>query len=446
VARIASNRGTVPGVEALLRRPALVLAGAGVVSAFSLWSARMVEFDYNLLNLQASGTESVVWERTIIETHGRSSFSALATATSVAELNTKRAAFERLPSVASVDTALRFLPDDQAAKTKVLRDIAPLIRPLRLGATVAPDVERIRAALERLRRRVDIAVTEGGTDAPPELRALNTGLAELLDVLARSDTGHVASALARYQASLVGDFTSMLHFLQRNLDAQPVTFADVPPDIRRKLVSDSGQFLLQIRPSVDVWDRAGAIQFVSDLRSVDPDVTGTPVITYESISRMEAAYRYGAVYALLVVGLITALVIRRLRETALALTPLALGTLWAIGLMPVFGLKLNLANVWGLPLIIGASAEYGLNVIMRAIETRAHGGPRFARSTLMAVAFNGLTTITGFGTLMVAHHRGMRSLGLLLTLGSVTSLIASLVVLPVLVRLLDPKPLDRATT
>ena len=127
--------------------------------------------------------------------------------------------------------------------------------------------------------------------------------------------------------------------------------------------------------------------------------------------------------------------IRDSRETALALTPLVLGLLWAIGLMPVFGLKLNLANVWGVPLIIGASAEYGLNVITRAMDARAHGGPRFARSTLLAVAFNGLSTITGFGTLMVAHHRGMWSLGLLLTLGSVTSLVASLVVLPVLVGL-----------
>ena len=40
----------------------------------------------------------------------------------------------------------------------------------------------------------------------------------------------------------------------------------------------------------------------------------------------------------------------------------------------------------------------------------------------------------------VAHHRGMWSLGLLLTLGSVTSLVASIVVLPVLMRLLDPAP------
>jgi predicted exporter len=53
----------------------------------------------------------------------------------------------------------------------------------------------------------------------------------------------------------------------------------------------------------------------------------------------------------------------------------------------------------------------------------------------MAVLFNGLTTIVGFGSLMLAHHRGIFSLGLLLTLGMVTSLMAALVVLPVLLRM-----------
>jgi predicted RND superfamily exporter protein len=58
-----------------------------------------------------------------------------------------------------------------------------------------------------------------------------------------------------------------------------------------------------------------------------------------------------------------------------------------------------------------------------------------ARSTVAAVLFNGLTTIVGFGSLLVAHHQGMWSLGLLLTIGSATSLVAALLVLPVLVHI-----------
>jgi len=432
---------TVRLVEWFTRHPVVVLVGAGALTAFSLWSARMVGFDYNLLNLQARGTESVVWERQIMDTHGRSSYSALSTAGSLAELEQKRDAFERLPSVASVDTALLFIPDEQVAKAKIIRDVWPLIAPLRIGPTPPVVVSRVTRALEALRQRVDVAVTEAvGDGASLELRTLRSGLVDLLRAVRSADPARTEAGLTRYQTDLGRDFTDKVHFLQRNVDPRLVTFADIPAGVRRKFVSDLGRLLLHIHPKVDVWDREGGVQFVNELRSVDADVTGTPIIAYESIHRMEDAYRRGGVYAFVVVGLISAFMIRQLRETAFALVPLVLGTLWAIGLMPLFGLKLNLANVWGVPLIIGASAEYGLNVITRAMEARARGGPRFARSTILAVGFNGLSTITGFATLMLAHHRGMWSLGLLLTLGSVTSLVASIVVLPVLVRLFDPAP------
>jgi hypothetical protein len=92
-------------------------------------------------------------------------------------------------------------------------------------------------------------------------------------------------------------------------------------------------------------------------------------------------------------------------------------------------------NVWALPLIVGSAAEYGLNIVLRALESRTHGGPRLARSTVMGVVFNGLTTIAGFGTLLVADHRGVWSLGVVLAIGSAMTLATSLVVLPTLLHL-----------
>jgi len=155
---------------------------------------------------------------------------------------------------------------------------------------------------------------------------------------------------------------------------------------------------------------------------------------------MERAYKQGTIYAIILVGGLTAIMLRRLRETLLALLPLAVGLVWTAGLMYVFDLKFNLGNVFGLPLILGAAAEYGLNIVMRYMEGRDHGGPLVARSTIMGVLVAGLTTIVGFGSLLLAHHRGIHGLGLLLTLGTAASLIASLIVLPVLLRFWQPPP------
>src|SRR2546430_12989541 len=82
------------------------------------------------------------------------------------------------------------------------------------------------------------------------------------------------------------DFVRSFQRLQDNLSPKPIGLADVPPELRAKFISDGGRFLLQIHPGVDIWDRAGATRFVADLRSIDPDVTGTPIITYEALGLM----------------------------------------------------------------------------------------------------------------------------------------------------------------
>jgi uncharacterized protein len=155
---------------------------------------------------------------------------------------------------------------------------------------------------------------------------------------------------------------------------------------------------------------------------------------------MERSYKQATVYAIILVAGVSFFLLRRVRETALSLVPLGLGLLWTIGVMRLFGLKFTMGNIFGLPMILGTAAEFGLNVVLRFMEERDHGGPLIARSTVMAVLVNGLTTIVGFGSLMIADHRGIFGLGLLLTIGMATSLVAALVVLPVLLRLTHPVP------
>ncbi len=178
-----------------------------------------------------------------------------------------------------------------------------------------------------------------------------------------------------------------------------------------------------------------------DLRQIDPEVTGTPIITYEVITLMERAYKEGTLYAILLVTVITIAMLRRLRETALALLPLALGLLWTGGLMALFHLDFHMGNVFALPLIVGVAVEYGVNIVMRHSESRRHaGGPLIARSTIMGVLVAGLCNIAGFGSLMLADHRGILGLGLLITMGTASSLGAALVVLPVLLRMVGQRP------
>jgi hopanoid biosynthesis associated RND transporter like protein HpnN len=446
------ERIRVPALEGLTRYPITVLAASAVLTGACALALPWVGFDYNLLNLQAKGTESVTWEKRILATTGRSGFNALASADSLEELRRKQTAFQRLPSVSEVDSVLRLIPDEQPEKIAIIKSFAPLVAPVRVNRSSPVDLDRLTQTVRDLRRRFDIAVAERGSALSDDIRQLREQSGRVLERLSRTERDVAEPVLTHLQAQLYRDFVDKFYSLQRNLRPQPITLGDVPDEIRRKFVGASGKFLIHVHPRVDIWERDGAEQFVRELRSVDADVTGSPVITYEAIRLMERAYLQGTVYAFVLVGALTFWMLRRVRVTLLSLLPLGLGLVWTIGLMWLFDLKFNLANVWGLPLIIGTSAEFGLNVVMNYLEGREHDGPLVTRSTVMAVVLNGLTTIVGFGSLMISRHQGIYGLGLLLTVGATCALIASLVVLPVVLRLLPRRAavpaeaVERSTT
>jgi hopanoid biosynthesis associated RND transporter like protein HpnN len=437
------ERIRVPFLDRLVTYPRTVLIGAGVLTAFSLWAVPRVGFDYNVLNLQAKGTESVAWERRTLAGTGRSGFNGLSSASSLEELRARQAAFEKLPSVSETDSVLRVIPDEQPEKIALIKSFAPLVAPIRVGRSSPVDLDRLKKALADIKRRFDVVAVEAGAKLPAEIRVVRDKTIAVQRLLGRSNRDSAEAALNYLQAQLYRDFVSKFYSLQRNLNPTGVTIKDVPEELRRKFIGESGRFLIQIHPKVDIWEKAGATQFVQDLRTVDPDVTGPPVITYEATVLMERAYLTGSLYAFVLVGGLSILMIRRLRESLLGLVPMVLGVLWTVGLMQLFGIKFNLANIWGLPLIIGTAAEFGLNVILSHLEGRTHGGPLVARSAVLGVALNGITTMVGFGSLMIATHQGIFSLGLLLTLGSACGLVAALIVLPVVLKLLM-KPVEQA--
>ena len=135
------------------------------------------------------------------------------------------------------------------------------------------------------------------------------------------------------------------------------------------------------------------------------------------------------------VGLIALLLFglwRRAGEMALVLAPLALGASLSVGAMVAFGISFNFANVIVLPLMLGIGVDSAIHLVHRARnETLAVSG-LMSTTTARAVFYSALTTIVSFGTLAFSSHRGMASLGNLLVIGMVSTLLANLVVLPAL--------------
>jgi len=147
---------------------------------------------------------------------------------------------------------------------------------------------------------------------------------------------------------------------------------------------------------------------------------------------MKSGYIEGGLYALIVIVGVAFIALRRIGDVLLAMVPLGLGMVWTAGLMWLFNLQFNLANLVAVPLIIGIGVENGLHIIHRYREAGESGPALVAGSTGQSVALFSLTTMVGFGSLMVGKYYGIFSMGLLLTLAVGSVLAASLLVLPLL--------------
>jgi predicted RND superfamily exporter protein len=203
--------------------------------------------------------------------------------------------------------------------------------------------------------------------------------------------------------------------------------------VYHRFVGVNGKFLIQIYPKEDVWQRAPQERFVRELRTVDANATGTPVQLYEYETLLKDSYVQAAWYSLAAITLMVLFHFRSILAVILSLIPVGIGTLWLAGLMGWTGMAVNLANIMTLPLVIGIGVTNGIHILNRYAEEGTPG--ILSRSTGKAVLVSGLTAIAGFGSLMLADHRGIRSLGFVMSIGIATCMIAGLAFLPALLNL-----------
>ncbi len=71
-------------------------------------------------------------------------------------------------------------------------------------------------------------------------------------------------------------------------DSAPVRFSDLPRSLTSRFVSPEGKWLIQIYPRDHIWEIGPLEEFVKEVRSVDPDVTGTPLQNYEASQQIKS--------------------------------------------------------------------------------------------------------------------------------------------------------------
>ncbi len=167
------------------------------------------------------------------------------------------------------------------------------------------------------------------------------------------------------------------------------------------------------------------------LGALEENLTRLPGITLVSQSRFgkQLSAEIGADFSRFIssagiaVLVLLLLLFRRLPEVLLALLPVLTGLLVMFGGMGWLGLEMNLFNVVASILIIGLGVDYGIFMV-------CHGQQEEDLASSRAILISGMTTLVGFGALVLAKHPALHSIGLTVLLGISAAVPTAVLVIP----------------
>ncbi len=222
----------------------------------------------------------------------------------------------------------------------------------------------------------------------------------------------------------------------------PIQIADVPELLSRRFMSKSGELggYIIILPAVGLSDGRKSMAFAADVSGITTEdgniyhAGSASIVAADVLRLMQRESPYMVLATLVIVTLLMWINFGKFRWALLAMLPLVIGIFWMILLMQVFGVRLNFYNLLVIPAIIGIGNDAGAHLVHRYREEGAGALWRILRTTGEHVTMGAVTTMVGFGGLLLSFHPGLNTVGGLAVTGIGATLLAALLFLPALIQ------------
>jgi predicted RND superfamily exporter protein len=192
-----------------------------------------------------------------------------------------------------------------------------------------------------------------------------------------------------------------------------------------------------------IRERENLFRLVRELRATaDAVAPGTPVagtlpITADMLESVAKNGLRTAAFAFIVVVALIVVLFRNLKSTIQVMATLMIGVIWLAGIIVGFNLRINFLNFIALPLTFGLGVDYGVNILKRYEQMGRVSILDVVQSAGGPVGLCSITTMVGFGSLLFASNLAFFSFGELAVLGSLTCIVAALVTVPAVLRLAE---------
>ncbi|HLG80510.1 MAG TPA: MMPL family transporter [Bradyrhizobium sp.] len=401
----------------------LIVGGTLAVALAGLPLLYFMRFDFNPMHLRNPQAESISTYLDLRKDPNTGASAIDVLTRSEADAKTIEARLEKLPEVLRVMSLDSFVPADQAPKLKLIAQAAKTLGPALNPDSVDPapsdqeNIDSLKSSVDALRRTAGDANGPGAT--------ASRRLADALEKLAASDEATRNKA----QAVFITPMNIVFDQLRNVLQAQPVSLGTLPPELVSAWKSKDGLMRVEALPRGDPNDNDNLRKFAHAVLAAEPTAVGGPVSILKSGDTVVNAFIHAGIYALVVIGLLLWITLRRLTDVALTLVPLLVAGAVTLEICVLIGLPLNFANIVALPLLLGIGVAFKIYYVTAWRSGRTN---LLQTSLTRAIFFSALTTATAFGSLWLSSHPGTSSMGKLLALSLVTTLAAVLLFQPAL--------------
>ncbi|QFY44768.1 MMPL family transporter [Candidatus Methylospira mobilis] len=388
-----------------------------------------VEVDFNPINLRDPTTESVQTFKYLLKSRDTSPMTLTALAGSEQEAREKSRRFAQLETVDRVQTLMDFIPGNQQEKLDLMEEMNLLLgSSLSNFAPLNPQGAGFDT-LQNFQRALVARPAKQQADAA-HIQPLNETLTAYIGKLDQLAPEARRIELEQLQQSILGKLPATINNLALSLNAETVNPDSLPRELMQRWLSPAGLYRIQLFPKKDMNDLDSMREFIRDAQQIDPDVTDLPVTYLESMTTVVDAFVQAFEIALVAITLLLLVILRNIKDTLLVLLPLLLAALFTAACTVIFNVPFNFANIIALPLLFGLGVDSGIHMAHRLHYLRTQEENLLDTSEARGVFYGALTTIWSFSSLAFTPHRGTASMGILLALGLLWTLICALVVLP----------------
>ncbi|MDB5723518.1 MAG: hopanoid biosynthesis-associated transporter HpnN [Novosphingobium sp.] len=383
----------------------------------------LVKFDFNPLHLRNPGTPAMRQLADLMKDPERTpnTLSVLAPNDAAAQALANR--LGKLPEVREAITVDSFVPDDQPAKLALIEDAALLLDPAINPFDLAPPSDDAATVAALGKAAGELHRLQAAQPGP-----LGTAAGKLAGTFTQLAQASPA-ARAKVGALLTEPLNVTLNQIRLSLQPTAVTRETLPADVTRDWLAKDGRSMIQITPAGNSTDNTVIERFTAAVRKVAPDAVGMPVSTQEAAWTVTRAFIEAGIIALVLVSLLLFAVLRSVREVAFTLAPVVLSGFLTLGSCVVIGQPLNFANIIAFPLLFGVGVAFHIYFVM---AWRAGTGDLLQTSLARAIVFSALATGSAFGALWISDHPGTASMGLILMISLIWTLVCALIFEPAL--------------